>query len=1133
MTYYSRYRDIQFTAISEVGLTGGSGESFSVGDSFTYSGADATINVRDNDSFLAGDSYRNERGNDYQAGTIETENGTINAGNVYAESFYILYGSDGRVYFLAEIEGTGLSNDLSQDDYFTFIGHVPPAGVELTAVAQKNVFGGIRYSSLGAGDIADAGIPGQAVDDEFTVSEESDGTSITFNLLDNDVLGSASSLEVTAVDGMAVGGGTAIDLADGGSVLVGGDGSVQFDADGDFEALGAGETQIVSFNYAVTDSDGNTSAATAFITVTGSNDGPTLAAGNIDVVEGGVTISLDLAALGNDIDNDDDGTTLTYSISGQPSEGVASISGTTLNFDPINDFQDLADGETRDVILQITATDRHGATATNDVTVTVTGTNDAPTVNSPVNFGSIPEDGLIVIEQGELIDGSSDVDGDALSVTNVTSSDGTLTDDGFGGVIFNAAPNFNGLATIDVEISDGIETVIRQITVNVIPQNDAPTVNGPLDLGAIDEDTSRTITFVELLGNVTDVDGNTLGLNSVTSTSGTVTSDGSGNFIFSPEANDDTEVTITYVVSDGIASVTGTATLDLTAVNDDPVVASALMATATEDDEVFSVDLLDGASDVDTGDVLSISNLVVLSGDVSGVTVNGTVIEVDPSAYDGLTLGESEVIEYSYSVMDGNGGSAAQTATITINGTNNFTGTDQDNTLVGDAVDNVILGLGGDDTLTGNEGADTLDGGDGSDTVDYSAETGTEGVIVDLGGTSSNDPPFAQDTYGDRDRLLNIENLIATDNNDSVTGNDSDNRVELRDGFDRYSYEVDGSNDIVDGGAGVDRLFIVNGERFGILSAGNFSTTATTFNVSVLDSASDTINSSASATDTDDILITVNTGGSITADAFGGYSFQLGAAGDTVNIVGDFSNTALFGGAGSQVIYGGAGNDIVDASMMFGFTGGISGVAVAFLANGGDDTFRSGAGDDTFNGNAAAFSGAVTGFETNGDTADYTHATASVFINLGNDDNVLVDARSADATAAGLGDDTLIDVENAIGGSDDDAIFGSAEGNTLDGGGGNDIIAGGVGSDRLIGGTGEDTFVFAQGDEADVIVDFEDGIDLVELQQFGLDANGIDAVIADGTMNGNSLELDFGNGDTLIFENIDASILSSDDFILN
>ncbi|WP_339730808.1 Ig-like domain-containing protein, partial [uncultured Gimesia sp.] len=56
--------------------------------------------------------------------------------------------------------------------------------------------------------------------------------------------------------------------------------------------------------------------------------------------------------------------------------------------------------------------------------------------------------------------------------------------------------------------------------------------------------------------------------------------------------------------------------------------------------------------------------------DASGVTINGNQLDITPSAYNDLAVGESVVINYSYNVIDGEGGVVAQTASITINGVN-------------------------------------------------------------------------------------------------------------------------------------------------------------------------------------------------------------------------------------------------------------------------------------------------------------------------------------------------------------------------------------------------------------------------------------------------------------------------------
>ncbi|GAA0029509.1 M10 family metallopeptidase C-terminal domain-containing protein [Bradyrhizobium ottawaense] len=59
------------------------------------------------------------------------------------------------------------------------------------------------------------------------------------------------------------------------------------------------------------------------------------------------------------------------------------------------------------------------------------------------------------------------------------------------------------------------------------------------------------------------------------------------------------------------------------------------------------------------------------------------------------------------------------------------------------------------------------------------------------------------------------------------------------------------------------------------------------------------------------------------------------------------------------------------------------------------------------------------------------------------------------------GGDARSYIDNAIGGSGNDAIVGNAIANTLNGGGGNDTITGGAGNDAINGGSGTDTAVYS------------------------------------------------------------------------
>ena len=80
-----------------------------------------------------------------------------------------------------------------------------------------------------------------------------------------------------------------------------------------------------------------------------------------------------------------------------------------------------------------------------------------------------------------------------------------------------------------------------------------------------------------------------------------------------------------------------------------------------------------------------------------------------------------------------------------------------------------------------------------------------------------------------------------------------------------------------------------------------------------------------------------------------------------------------------------------------------------------------------------------------------------------------------DLLQGGAGDDSL------SGDSEDDRLNGGAGFDSLAGGDGNDVLCGGTAPDRLRGGAGADVFVFADGSGQDVIVDFQGGMDHLQI----------------------------------------------------
>ncbi len=158
MTY--SYQEYEWTAFTEADFLdqGGNGTTIGCGDTFTMPGsATVCMSTKDNDYFLSGDTYQNENAND-GSGQKAFIDGEAVGGQMYAESYHVLKGSDGQTYYMIEIEIEGHDAPGAGEDYFTFYGDVPPAGTELTVVQTCNVKGNwVDYKCLGAGDKVETG----------------------------------------------------------------------------------------------------------------------------------------------------------------------------------------------------------------------------------------------------------------------------------------------------------------------------------------------------------------------------------------------------------------------------------------------------------------------------------------------------------------------------------------------------------------------------------------------------------------------------------------------------------------------------------------------------------------------------------------------------------------------------------------------------------------------------------------------------------------------------------------------------------------------------------------------------------------------------------------------------------------
>jgi len=213
------------------------------------------------------------------------------------------------------------------------------------------------------------------------------------------------------------------------------------------------------------------------------------------------------------------------------------------------------------------------------------------------------------------------------------------------------------------------------------------------------------------------------------------------------------------------------------------------------------------------------------------------------------------------------------------------------------------------------------------------------------------------------------------------------------------------------------------------------------------------------------------------------------------------------GGAGADMLVGGVeDND---------FDGGSE--ADVLRGRGGDDALTGDAGGDLM------FGGAGDDDMRGGADADFLFGQSG--------DDFLYGDEAPDSLFGGKGDDLL------DGGIFSDALRGGAGDDQLFGGGGFDRLDGGRGDDELTGGAASDTFVMRRRGDDDVITDFQNGMDKIDLTAFGLRPAQYAALVAPALNDagGGATFLDLtqlgGNGSVLI-QGLAFAQAGASDFVL-
>jgi VCBS repeat-containing protein len=603
-----------------------------------------------------------------------------------------------------------LANDTDVDNgaVLTVTAASAPAGQgSASVVANQVVFNpGTDFDYLDTGETANVVV-------SYTITDEHGATSsstvtVTVNGANDAPVAAddtASTTEDSSISGNVLANDTDVDVepltvANPG-IYVGAHGTLTLNADGSYtyvpnaatQGLDDGESVQDVFSY--TASDGTASdTATLTVTVNGANDAPVANDDSASTSEDSAGVSGNVLANDTDVD----GEPLTVASAGTyvGAYGTLTIAADgSYTYTPGAGAQALDVGETAQDVFAYTASDGT-ASDTANITITVTGLNDAPVANDDTN--STDENSPV---SGNVLANDTDADVETLTVANAGTFIGT-----FGTLVLAANGSYtytpgaaaallnNGQSANDVFTyiaSDGTVSDTATLTITVNGLSGAPNAND--DLATTTENSSVS---GNVLANDTDPEGDSLTVTdpgTYVGTYGTLTLGSNGSYTYAPNAaanglaaGESAQDVFSYTASDGSQSDSATLTVTVNGVNDAPTITGGDFTGSVEElpdgDPGQNVTVLSESgtitfSDADLSDTHSAS--VTPQGafylgtfsldpvDQSGDSV-GWDFTVSDATLEGLAEGEVRIQTYTIQVSDGHGGTDSQNVTITITG---------------------------------------------------------------------------------------------------------------------------------------------------------------------------------------------------------------------------------------------------------------------------------------------------------------------------------------------------------------------------------------------------------------------------------------------------------------------------------
>ena len=626
-----------------------------------------------------------------------------------------------------------------------------------------------------------------------------------------------------------------------GTFAVDTDGAWIYDLNNDTaQVLAGGEELTEAFTVTATTADGESVEQVVTITITGAEDAPVITGTSSNSVAEDGNLSATGTLVTTDVDASDTPTFSAQSnVTGTYGTFAVGTNG-VWTYDLNNDTaQSLGGDQSFAETFTVVSTTADGESVEQVVTVTITGTEDAPVIIG-TSSDSVAEDDVLTAS-GTL----ATSDADAADTPTFTAQTGTVGSYGSfdvttGGDWSYALDNVaaQSLAggdvvtetfTVAATTADG-ESVTQTVTVTVTGAEDAPVITGT-STGVAAEDGTLAAT-----GTLVTSDADAADTPTFTAQTGTVGSYGSFDVTTGGDwsyALDNVAaqslaggeiVTETFTVAATTAdgeSVEQVVLLTINGMNDAPIITSSVQASTVVEDSVVAAEVTVGgrvtSSDVDTGSTAVYTTTdTAAHGTFTLTQATGawtyTLVSAGDATVQALNVGQSLIETFTVTVTDENNATATQDVTVNITGTNDaatvssqtkavsegdvaaelntngkltITDVDSDQTVTWAAGELVgtygtfTVAADGTWSYAGNNAHDGLNVNDTvSDQITVTSADGTTTGVIKVNITGTNDAPEAQDdSFSLSEGGAVSGNVITHNDGDGMLDNDVDSDV--------------------------------------------------------------------------------------------------------------------------------------------------------------------------------------------------------------------------------------------------------------------------------------------------------------------------------------------------------------------